>query len=88
MLRIGWERSPVVAFNTGVISMVFVKDDQKNLTQVQLAVPVCLRAVTAAFVLEPSQDFHKAIAHTVSVPPKRQSSIRFVLLNATSSFYE
>lgn len=42
MLRIGWERwerSPVVASNTGVISMVFVKDDQKNLTQVQLAVP-------------------------------------------------
>lgn len=42
MLRIGWEHgnaaSHVVAFNTGVISVVFVKVDQKNLTQMQLAV--------------------------------------------------
>ena len=88
MLRIGWERSPVVAFNTGVIYMVFVKDDQKNLTQVQLAVPqfVSMRGQQRLF-WSPLKISTKLFAHTVSVPQSVRV-VRFVLLNATSSFHE
>lgn len=55
----------MVAFNTGVISVVFVKGDQKKFDSNAVGSDtVCLHVVTAAFVLEPSQDFSQSYLHT------------------------